>query len=145
MTARAEVVAAARALVGTPYQHQGRLPGVALDCAGVVICVARACGLIEADFDVTGYTPRPDGTLLAYCDRYLTRIEQDAAGPGDVIVTRFGGEAQHFGILSPYLHGGQAVVHAVTGRGVLETRLLFGTAPAAMKFVAAFRLPGVTA
>ncbi len=145
MTTRAEVIAAARRFIGTPYQHQQRMPGVAIDCAGVVICAGRELGLLAPDFDVTGYSRQPDGTLVDYCERYMTRLEPAAMQAGDVVVIRFDGEPQHFGILAPYRYGGLSIIHAVSGRAVIETRLLFGTAAAAMKFVAAYRLPGIAA
>jgi cell wall-associated NlpC family hydrolase len=49
MTA-AEIIAAARACLGTPFRHQGRLPGIGLDCAGVALHVAQAvgCGTLDA-------------------------------------------------------------------------------------------------
>ena len=42
---RKEWAAAARLCVGTPYSHAGRLVGVGLDCAGVVVATAMLCGL----------------------------------------------------------------------------------------------------
>ena len=38
----ADIIAIARACLGTPFRHQGRIPGVALDCAGLVVAVAAA-------------------------------------------------------------------------------------------------------
>jgi hypothetical protein len=32
-----EIVAIARETIGTPYAHQGRVAGLALDCAGVPV------------------------------------------------------------------------------------------------------------
>lgn len=43
------VVDAARSFEGTPFVHQGRLPGVGLDCGGVVICAYREAGLHIVD------------------------------------------------------------------------------------------------
>jgi len=142
---RAEAVAAARGYVGTPFQHQGRAPGVAMDCAGVLICVARELGIVEPTFDVTGYGRRPDGvSLLAECDRWMTRIARRDMQPGDVIVVRHEHDPQHIGILGDYLHGGLSMIHALgtpDGRGrVIEHRLDAGTLS---RFIAAYRLPGV--
>jgi cell wall-associated NlpC family hydrolase len=39
------MVLAARECLGTPFQHQGRVPGVGLDCVGVAIYAAREVGL----------------------------------------------------------------------------------------------------
>lgn len=145
MTTRAEVVAAAQSWLGCPYGHQQRLQGVAVDCAGLVIGVARQLGLVGDDFDIGGYARIPDGhSLLSACDEHMTRIDRDAMRPGDVVVVKFDSEPQHFGILAPYAHGGLAMIHAASKYSkVIETRLLFGTSTRAMKFVAAYSLPGV--
>ena len=36
MIARADIVAAARSLIGTPFRHQARLPGVGIDCLNLI-------------------------------------------------------------------------------------------------------------
>ncbi len=145
MTTRAEVIADARALIGTPYLHQARLPGVGIDCLGVPIVVARQRGMVTEAFDINGYGKFPDGTMVAKADAYMTRITQDEMREADCVVVMFDSDPQHFGILVPYRHGGLAMVHASsTHKKVIETRLLFGKDVRAMKFVAAYRLPGIT-
>jgi hypothetical protein len=57
MPSSAEVIAAARALIGTPYGHQGRTVK-RLDCVGLLILVANQTGL-EAGFDFTAYAKFP--------------------------------------------------------------------------------------
>jgi len=144
MSTRAQVITEARTWVGTPYLHQARMKLVGVDCIGVVIGTARALGLVATDFDITGYSRQPDGTLIEKAGRYMTRITQAAMQPGDVVAIAFDGDPQHFGILVDYRHGGLAIVHASNNYAkVIETRLLFGTAPQSMKFVAAYRLPGI--
>jgi cell wall-associated NlpC family hydrolase len=64
---RSAIVTAARSWLGTPYRHQHRERGVGVDCAGLVIGVARQLGIVPADFDVNGYSRQPDGSLLAHC------------------------------------------------------------------------------
>jgi cell wall-associated NlpC family hydrolase len=147
MTTRADIVAEARSWIGTPYEHQQRSKGLAVDCIGVLIGTGRSLGLVAGDFDVTGYGRRPDGTsLIDHCERHMTRIDQAAMQPGDAVVLAFDGDPQHFGMLVDYRHGGLAIVHAMQKYGrVVETRLLFGSAPRALKFVAAYRLPGMAA
>jgi hypothetical protein len=41
-----------------------------------------------------------------------------------------------------YVHGGPSIIHAINGRGVVETRLMFS---AGMRFVAGFALPAAPA
>jgi cell wall-associated NlpC family hydrolase len=138
----AAIVASARALVGTPYRHQCRLPGVFLDCVGVPVVVAREHGIVAPDFDITGYPNIGDGALLmASCDKYLIRVAEPEIG--GVAIFSSGAEAHHMGIVVPYRHGGLAIVHA-RGFGsqgkVVESRIL-----PRMKLVAAYRFPGVAA
>ncbi len=141
MTTRAEVTAAAYGWMGTPWRHQHRTKGTAVDCAGLVIGVARELGLVAPDFDFTGYGRQADGTLLAVCERFMTRIPRDQMAAGDVLVVAVESDPQHMGILVPYRHGGLSLVHASsTARQVVETRVMFGRT---FVFRAAFRLPGV--
>ena len=144
MRTRAEVVAAARALVGTPFHHMARVPGVGVDCSGVLICVGRELGLVAADFDVPAYTPSPDGhSMVEWCDANMTRISQEAMQPGDAILLAVDHHPQHLGILGDYAHGGLSIIHAAnnaTPPRVIETRLLLSRS---QRFVAAYVLPGV--
>jgi NlpC/P60 family putative phage cell wall peptidase len=138
---RALVVAEARTWIGTPYQHQARIKGVAADCIGVPIGVARALALVAADFDITGYSRQPDPRLLmAKCREHMTEIAIDNIQIADVIVTSVAQEPAHFAIVADYLHGGLSMIHALIGRGVVEHRLELGNR---RRVLAAFALPGV--
>lgn len=137
-------MAAARALIGTPFHHQGRSPGVGMDCAGVPITVARALGIVAPVFDVTGYARIPDGrSLQAACEAAMTRI--DHLEPAAVVLVAWlRGAPQHLGIVvtrddEP---GAWFMVHAESRRHgrVMETRLQFGRA---MRLVAVYRMHGV--
>lgn len=112
------ITTAARLLLDTPFKHQGRIPGVALDCAGLVVAVAQALGLPVAD--QTGYSRSPSGGLLeAALDSQpcLQRIPGPAQ-EGDVVLMRFKGDPQHLGIVA-----GGNLIHAwqVVGK-VVEHR-----------------------
>jgi cell wall-associated NlpC family hydrolase len=138
---RADVVAEARAWLGTPWMHQQRRRGVAVDCAGLVIGVARALGLVAPDFDVQGYVRVPDGSLLQRCGQFMARTSQGAMQPGDVLVVAIDGDPCHMGIIGDYRHGGLSLIHAATRAGrVIEHRLMFA---GNLRFRAAFTLPGV--
>ncbi len=141
MVPAADVVAAARQHIGTPWQHQGRLPGVALDCAGLLIVVARELGLVPPDFDVNGYSRSPDGSMLDWCEANMRRIGEPELGA--VLVLATSDEPQHLGIVGDYLHGGWSLIHANNSGDrprVIETRLMFARN---MQFRGAYRLPGV--
>lgn len=147
MTTRVDVYTSARALIGTKYQHQGRLPGVALDCIGVPIVVAWDLGLVPRTFNVTGYPRVPDGQMLMqYSDQYMVRRAADAPlVAGVVIAAAIEQDPQHFGILAPYRHGGLSIIHALADAHpprVVETRFM---PSARLRVVASFDLPGVVA
>jgi cell wall-associated NlpC family hydrolase len=144
MTTRQQVVDEARSWLGTKWTHQHRAKGIAVDCAGLVIGVARELGLVPPDFDFNGYSRSPDGTLLIVCELHMQRIPRETLQPGDVIVVAMQDDPQHMGIVANYLHGGLSLIHSTSTarRGVVETRLMFAQN---LKFRGAFALPGVTA
>lgn len=117
---RAQIVAAAREWLDTPYVHQGRLLGVGVDCAGLIVGVARTCGL--SDYDVSGYARIPDGSSLqAACDETMTRADEPQLG--DVLLFRFERQPQHLAFVADYAYGGLSIVHAYAPAGkVVETR-----------------------
>ena len=43
---RQQVVAEALSWIGTPYIKNGRVKGVGADCATILFCVYRNCGLV---------------------------------------------------------------------------------------------------
>lgn len=121
-----DVAEAARRMLGTPWMHQGRMPGVALDCAGMVICVARELGIVAPDYDVNGYSRVPDGSMLTICDRMLTPAPEPVIGC--VLALEIYKDPQHLGIVGQYRHGGLSIIHAASKAGrVIETRLMFAT------------------
>lgn len=137
----ADVVAAARAELGTPWMHQGRLPGVALDCAGLVIVTARRLGLVPNDWDLNGYARLPDGSLMARCAEHMQPIDQIELGA--VLVLAVHRDPQHLGIVGDYRHGGWSLIHAASqAKRVIETRLMFA---AGCELRGIYRLPGVAA
>lgn len=114
---RPDFIEAARALVGTRFHHQGRAPGVGLDCAGVVICAAAAIGVALPDRQ--GYPRRPrESDVLECLEAGLDRV--DSAEPGDVLAFEIDGAVTHLGILTE----AGTVIHAwVAARRVCENVL----------------------
>jgi cell wall-associated NlpC family hydrolase len=139
----ANVVAAARTHLGTAWRHQGRMPGVALDCAGLLVVVARQLGLVHQAFDVNGYSRRPDGSMEQLCDEHLVRIA--ALELGAVLVLQTDKQPQHVGIVGDYWHGVDkfSLIHAADNAGrVIETRLMFARN---LVLRGVYRFPGVEA
>ena len=137
---RTDVVAEARTWLGVRWVHQHR-SREGIDCAGLIICVARDLGFLSSDFDLNGYSRMPDGTLLAVCDEHMNRIDKVSMQPGDVLVVATEHDPQHMGILGNYRHGGLSLIHAASKVGkVIETRLMFARN---LKFRGAYALRGV--
>ena len=132
-----EILAAARACLGTPFLHQGRIPGVALDCAGLVVAVAQSLG---AEYvDRTGYSRAPShGQLQCALDEQpcLERVAAMDRQPGDVLLIRFAGDPQHLAILA-----GETIIHSYASVGrVCEHRL---SSVWAARIVCAYRFKGL--
>ncbi|MBB4212677.1 NlpC/P60 family putative phage cell wall peptidase [Rhodothalassium salexigens DSM 2132] len=134
MTEPDTIVALARRWLGTPWHHQGRVRGVGVDCAGLVIGVARDLGLDPVD--VTGYGRRPDSDDLVRLIRaHLIEIPLAEAQPAAVLLMRIDGRAQHLGILTDV-----GLLHAYAlARRVVEHRI---DPVWAERIVGAFVFPG---
>jgi len=99
MTRRDEFVAAARSYIGTPFHHQGRVPGVGLDCAGVIVCAAKECGYEIVD--VAGYGRIPaNGMLERMVAQHCDSIPFDQVKNGDILLFRFRQEPQHLAVFA---------------------------------------------
>lgn len=96
---RADFVLVARAFLGTPFHHQGRLPGVGLDCAGVVVCALTQLGYqVE---DQTGYGRIPFQGLLTHAiEDHCDPIDLEEANLGDLMLFAFRSDPQHIAIIS---------------------------------------------
>lgn len=108
-TLRAAIVAEARTWLDTPFHHQGRVKGVGVDCAGVPIGVAQACGLDWADVAGYGRVPR-NGVFQATVQAALQRIALADVQPGDLMTFAWRSEPQHIAVVSQL--GPLRIIHA---------------------------------
>ena len=139
MVTRTDIFLAARSWVGTKWQHQQRLKGVACDCAGLVIGVAKDVFGIEAEVPNYGREPHND-QMRQLCERYLVPAAQRAFLPGDVLLMTWDREPHHMGIVS-VINGEFGLIHAYAqARKVVE----HGFDPKWLgRVVAAYSFPGV--
>ncbi|WP_330115601.1 NlpC/P60 family protein [Pseudomonas sp. JS3066] len=113
-----DIIAAARQSLRTPFRHQGRVPGLALDCAGLFVCTCRAVDLPVEDEQGYGRTPF-QGLLLEAIRRqpFLQEVPKADLQPSDVLLMRFTREPQHIaiatdaGMIHAYEHSGAVVEH----------------------------------
>ena len=131
-----QVVAEAFLLINTPYQHQGRIPGLAIDCIGLPIIVAKNLGL--GDFDRIDYGRSPDGTFKEKIEAVCQPI---VIQPGALVIFRISVEAQHCGIVTEHPLGGEGLIHAwdIAGK-VVHQRM----GDWRKKIVGCYGLPGVS-
>lgn len=105
----AEVVAAARLAIETPFRHQGRTVGSALDCAGLLAYTCAALGQPVVDQD--GYGKRPSGGLLEAALDAQSVIIRVRGKPqaGDLVLMKFEDDKypSHLGIVA-----GRTMIHA---------------------------------
>lgn len=118
-----DVIAAARACLGTPFRHQGRQPGVGLDCAGLVVSVCRALNIPYQDAAAYGRRPHDgllESTLSVQPAMYC--VPRHAMQPADVLLMRFRTDPQHLAIyaeptvIHSYETVGQVVEHCLDNR-----------------------------
>lgn len=133
MTARQEIVIAARSFLGTRWHHQGR-NRAGIDCIGLVVAVAHELGLL-GELDTPNYGRIPDGrTLRAGLDLYLQPTPTYQTG--DVLLMRFETDPQHVGIVSDI-----GIIHAYAQmRKVVEHRI---DEVWRKRIVCAYSFPGV--
>lgn len=109
-----------RKLVGSPYQHRGRLAGVALDCVGVLIVAMRACGIEVVE-------PAPYGTMPpSVADQlggYFDRA--DEVKVGDVLAIMWGDTPRHCAVVSRFTEDGTPIItHALARVGKVAEHTL---------------------
>lgn len=113
---RDDIITAARDCLGTPFVHQGRIPGRALDCAGLVVAVAQAWwrGIRRPD----RLQPQSIRWAARNCARRSTRRHRiapsDVAPPAMCLLMRFSGDPQHLAILA-----GGTIIHAWEAPGLV--------------------------
>lgn len=113
---RNDVVETARSFIGTPFVHQGRLPGVGLDCVGVLLAVADKLSISGVDFP--GYDRTPDGTLEEKLSASLELANRRCIHchmPGDVLCFRIANQPQHVAIRSD-----RGLIHSLADSKILQ-------------------------
>jgi len=135
------VVALARGWIGTPYEHQASCKGAGADCLGLLRGVWRELHGMEPERP-GAYTPdlsEADGVerLLPAARRHMAEVT--VARAGDVLLFRLGRcVVKHVAILSDDRVGAEKIIHAYSGRGVVESPL---TPAWARRIAGRFRIP----
>jgi cell wall-associated NlpC family hydrolase len=106
-----QIIAAARSQLGTPFVHQGRIPGKALDCAGLAAHVAREIGADYNEWPGYGRTPHK-GLLQSVLDAQPCLARVRVRQPGDILLMKWNKEPMHVAICA-----GATVIHSYQAVG----------------------------
>lgn len=80
-----KIVAEAETWINTPFRHQGRLKGQAVDCAGFISEVARNAGVSDVEIPAN-YRPREDGVImLQLLKDHMRIVAIEKVKAGDVL------------------------------------------------------------
>ena len=140
---REEIVARARAWIGTPYHHQASCRAVGADCLGLVrgvwLELYGASSEQPPAYSRDWAEASGEETLMAAAARHLRPIEIGRAAAGDVVVFRLraGLVAKHVAILT----GPDSFVHAMEGGPACEVALASWWR---RRIAGVFSFPGVT-
>lgn len=111
------IIELARSTLGTPFRHQGRQPGVGLDCVGLVLWVGHRLGLTQ--FDLAAYSRFPRERQLLVHASEAGFVEAARPFKGCVLCLRLLELPQHLGIMTE-----RGMIHACQSAGrVVEHRL----------------------
>ena len=121
MQSRDSIVEEARRWLGVPWLHQGRTK-LGVDCAGLVVLVAKKLGLSE--YDNTSYQRRALGSeFLRQFGENMDQKPVAEACPGDVLVFRDAAFPCHAAVVGER-DGELTLIHAhAMRRRVVEERL----------------------
>jgi len=82
-----QIVYCARTYIGTPWHHAARTKGVAIDCAGLLVCVSHELGVPvvdQLDYSHLDEYELMTGTIEQHCNK----VTDGTLMPGDIIVFR---------------------------------------------------------
>lgn len=101
MPSRSEVIEYARTFLGTPFHHQGRRPGVGIDCIGTILVPLWHLGITDINIKRYSRLPNPDliyGFLRdAEESGLIWTVPKRDGLPADVALFRIRTDPQHFG------------------------------------------------
>ncbi len=132
---RAQFVETCRALIGTPYLHQGRDPQFGLDCLGLVEYAASLCGMLTPEQFTKNYSRHPSRErllekglgarllLVATAETADERLQLlDAVRDADLLLIRWGVLPAHVAVAATEeISGRRTMIHAFQNRSKSES------------------------
>ncbi len=137
MTTVSELIAEARSWIGTEFRHQGRSE-LAVDCAGIGVCLARKFGLGRFEHLVE-YRREPDPRrLIAALAAEMDPVRVDRMRPGHVLVLADDRFPSHLALLTEK-DGVPHIIHASGRLGEVVEEPFTHEWPRKVRRVFAFR------
>ncbi|RYE43974.1 MAG: hypothetical protein EOP24_26365 [Hyphomicrobiales bacterium] len=126
MTQQEEIVQRARARLGMRWEHQARGEDGRIDCAGLILVVAKEQGFLDWDIPSDYARTAAPHEMIELCRKHLIEITRAELRPGDLVVLRYP-ETNHIGICGDYPpspHRHVSIIHAQASfpRKVVECR-----------------------
>jgi cell wall-associated NlpC family hydrolase len=121
MVSKSDIVDAARAYLGTPYHHQGRVRD-GLDCLGLLVMVCRDLGLPHVDRNDYARIPEGDRLVTELREHTGREMRPSEAVPGDILVFRYLRRPRHVaiktyaGMIHAWAQAGEVVEHSMDER-----------------------------
>jgi cell wall-associated NlpC family hydrolase len=138
---RSTIIETAKKYLGTPYHHQGRSKH-GIDCAGLILCIAKDLNMVPPEYDWFNYSREPDGvSLIQEIEQWCTPTEQWQ--PGDLLVFKIKINPRHLAIATSLLdvHGMLHAIETADGRGKVCEHIM--DQKWRDRIVAAYKFPGV--
>lgn len=103
---RAQFVEEVRSCIGTPFQHCGRVKGLGMDCAGLIVCSANTLGVAMPMY--ASYSRQVDTDVLqSILAKHTHAVEE--LNHGTVLLLRVKHQPRH---LAVYDAERNTIVHA---------------------------------
>lgn len=119
-----EIIARARQYEGRRYRHQGRSWETGVDCAGLLICVAKDLGISGFDTTQYGRRPQPREFDKAMREAGCTLVPFAQKQPGDILRIAERNWPVHSAILDMDKQGVLWLIHAyLPAKKVVRERL----------------------
>lgn len=139
---RDNIVEEARYWLDVPFKHQGRNER-GIDCAGLIIEVAKAFDVVHQDFNEANYPRRSPHSkaFIQYFDKHLSKKMNNQIKPGDVAVLKEPVFPCHCGIIG-IRNGELTLIHSHAPRKKVVEEFFFQSNWDKLH-VATFEFPGV--
>ena len=103
-----EIIDIAKSCLDTPFQHQGRVKGEALDCAGLIVQIAKELNINHIDKSAYSLNSNDNSMLeTLQLQEELIEVPKDEFLKGDVVLIRIGRELLHLAVFNE-----QTIIHA---------------------------------